>query len=194
MLWPRPPRVAEDHRRPSRHHRRRPLLTIRPHQGPRLRPFASSSMAHVRQQLDPPRCRKRTYRFEVHAAGHATHATHAGHSTHSWHSTHTTHTSHSGHSTHATHATHAAHVKVVILDRLALLLILIDPFAEIGLDVLGLDLLLLQTGPVLCLLLLLAKDEGKVPAREALLRALRVDFLEELELELVVFYFRPIDV
>ena len=101
-----------------------------------------------------------THLFEVHA-------THATWSTHSWHATHSWHTAHSWHTTR--HATHT--VKVIVLDRggLAVLLILVHPFAEIGLDERGPDLFLGQAGPELRLQLLLADDERKMTARETLL-------------------------
>ena len=96
-----------------------------------------------------------THRFKVHSAGHAAHAAH------SWHSAHA---AEAGHAPHAPHTGHPAahHVGVVLLDGLAVLLVLVDPLGEVGLDELRADLLLRETRPVLGLGLLLAEveDEG----------------------------------
>jgi hypothetical protein len=58
-----------------------------------------------------------TYLFQIHAF-------------HSWHTTHTAHTAHTSHTAHASHGIHI----IFHFDRLAILLLLVDPLAEIGLD------------------------------------------------------------
>lgn len=70
--------------------------------------------------------------------------------THAAHATHTTHAAH--HIPHTTHTTHTAHIEVLI-DRCpgAFLLILINPFGKIGLDVCVFYLFLREAGPIITL-------------------------------------------
>lgn len=90
-------------------------------------------------------------------SAHTTHATHTTHTTHAAHTTHTTHTAH------AAHTTHIAHIEVLIDRRPgAFLLILINPFGKIGLDVRAFYLVLREAGPVITLEVFFTKikDEG----------------------------------
>ena len=89
----------------------------------------------------------RTYRVEV---AHATHTTHAAHAAHSRHP-------------------HTAHIEVLVKRGLVpVLLVLVDPLGEVGLDERVPDLVLCQTGPVLRLELLLAEEELQRARRELL--------------------------
>jgi hypothetical protein len=90
-------------------------------------------------------------------SAHTTHATHTTHTTHAAHTTHTTHTAH------AAHTTHIAHIEVLIDRRPgAFLLILVNPFGKIGLDVRAFYLVLREAGPVITLEVFFTKikDEG----------------------------------
>lgn len=78
----------------------------------------------------------------------------------------------------------AAEVGEVLLGSLVLL-ILVDPFVEVGLEVLDLLGLLQQAGPVLVLELLLAQLQLDVPGGVVDLAVLRVDLGPELELGVV---------
>ena len=93
---------------------------------------------------------EKTYGFQVHTA-------------------HTWHTAHSTHARHATHTTHAAHVEIVLNGRLlTILLILVDPLGEVGLDKRVPDFLLGEAGPVVSLQLFFAQAEREVARRQDL--------------------------
>jgi hypothetical protein len=92
-----------------------------------------------------------------------TESAHATHATHTTHAAHTAHTTHTAHAAHAAHTTHIAHIEVLIDRRPgAFLLILINPFGKIGLDVRAFYLVLREAGPVITLEVFFTKikDEG----------------------------------
>lgn len=80
--------------------------------------------------------------------------------------------------------THTAEVGHVLLGRLVLL-VLIDPLVEVGLQELDLLRLLQQAGPVLLLKLLLAQLQLDIPGGVVDLAVLRVDLGPEVELDMV---------
>ncbi len=100
--------------------------------------------------------------LKVHVTTKTT-TTESAHTTHTTHAAHTTHTTHTTHTAHAAHTTHIAHIEVLI-DRCpgAFLLILINPFGKIGLDVRAFYLVLREAGPVITLEVFFTKikDEG----------------------------------
>jgi hypothetical protein len=92
-----------------------------------------------------------------------TESAHTTHATHTTHAAHTAHTTHTAHAAHAAHTTHIAHIEVLIDRRPgAFLLILINPFGKIGLDVRAFYLVLREAGPVITLEVFFTKikDEG----------------------------------
>lgn len=84
--------------------------------------------------------------------------------------------------------THASHASKVILGGLVLL-ILIDPLVEVGLEEVDLLVVLQQAGPELLLQLLLPQNQLDVLGRVVDLALLLVDLSKELELQLV----RPLE-
>ena len=94
---------------------------------------------------------------------HTFHSRHASHTPHPGHAPHTSHTSHSGHTSWHTSHTHTSHcvlhVRIIRDGFLPVLLILIDPFGEVGPDEVRLLLCLLEAGPKLAFVLLLTKDQ-----------------------------------
>jgi hypothetical protein len=102
---------------------------------------------------------------------HSFHTRHTRHTRHTAHASHTSHASHASHTRHTPHTSHAAHCvfHVVVHNRLlAVLLILIDPLGEIGLDVVRLLLRFLKAGPILLSLLLLTEDQSEGTRIQAL--------------------------
>jgi hypothetical protein len=102
---------------------------------------------------------------------HTRHTRHTRHTAHTAHTAHTTHTSHASHARHTPHTSHAAHCVfhvVVHNGLLTVLLVLIDPLGEIGLDVVRLLLRFLKAGPILLSLLLLTEDQGEGTRIQAL--------------------------
>ena len=65
------------------------------------------------------------------------------------HATHSTHSTHSGHA--ASAATKSAHTDVFFIHRrpFDFLLILINPLGKVGLDILALNLVLREAGPII---------------------------------------------
>lgn len=99
------------------------------------------------------------YLFKVHASS-TTHASHVTHARHTAHTTHAGHASHSAHAGHSTHAAHSSHVHVIRnIGGGLILLILVDPFAEVCLEEGVLHLLFGEARPVLGFFLLLADDQ-----------------------------------
>ena len=75
------------------------------------------------------------------------------------HATHTTHTTHAAHAAHSRHP-HTAHIEVLVKRGLVpVLLVLVDPLREVGLDERIPNLLFRQTWPVFCLELLFAEEK-----------------------------------